>query len=81
MDDPNKKCESEPISTPVRPDSLSATEKERLLEVLEAARLIVEPTVRRLKESEVVSSDLLSTRLEVTSSYGARERSVSRAIN
>jgi hypothetical protein len=64
MDDPKKTCASEAISAPARPDLLPAGEKERLLEVLKAAREIVEPTVRRLKESEGVSHDLLSRRLD-----------------
>lgn len=45
-------------------EQMQANEKERLLATLEAAREIVKPTVKRLKESECVSNDLLSMRLE-----------------
>jgi hypothetical protein len=47
-----------------QPQALPADEKKRLLEALETARENVKPTVRRLMESESVSTDLLSMRLE-----------------
>lgn len=45
-------------------EAMPTNEKERLLATIEAAREIVKPTVKRLKESESVSNDLLSMRLE-----------------
>jgi len=54
-------------------EAMSADEKERLLATLEAAREIVKPTVKRLKESESVSNDLLSMRLEKSVKDDGRE--------
>lgn len=51
-------------SAPGQPQALPADEKKRLLDALETARENVKPTVRRLMESESVSTDLLSMRLE-----------------
>jgi hypothetical protein len=51
-------------AAPAQPQTLPAEEQKRLLEALETARENVKPTVKRLMESESVSTDLLSMRLE-----------------
>ena len=51
-------------NAPGQPQALPADEKKRLLDALETARENVKPTVKRLMESESVSTDLLSMRLE-----------------
>ena len=52
----------------------SAEQEKRLLVALETARENVKPTVKRLMESESVSNDLLSMRLECVGSDDIRHR-------
>jgi hypothetical protein len=63
-----KKTPDQPTVTPhVSPNSqptLPDEERKRLVAALETARENVKPTVKRLMESESVSNDLLSMRLE-----------------
>ena len=63
-----KKVASEPQSNAQNmksaPTTASTENEKRLLAALETARENVKPTVKRLMESESVSNDLLSTRLE-----------------
>jgi hypothetical protein len=49
---------------PTAPLSLPVQEQRRLEAALETARENVQPTVKRLMESEAVSNELLSMRLE-----------------
>jgi len=74
MDDSEPKHSPETDSNIVQADSLSPEEKERLRKALEDARDNVKATVKRLKESEAVSHDLLSARLKKSGPDGARER-------
>jgi len=60
----NASTKAEQSAAPPQPQTLPAEEKKRLLDALETARENVKPTVKRLMESESVSTDLLSMRLE-----------------
>jgi len=65
MKKPTNQASTESGTVSSTQPSLTPQEKERLQAALDTARENVKPTVQRLKESEAVSNELLSMRLEL----------------